>query len=342
MNELLAPGGSLEMVETSFLNGADAVYVGAKGFSRRKWEWELEDPQIREAISIAKSYNGKIRVAVNVDIPTEKFSFLLKKIEKYWRWGIEGIIAKTKEFMGAAHKSFPKLIIHASIGCNIRTKRELQEYKDNGVSQVIASTEINTVEKLKEFKKQADGVGILVEVLIHGNRCIGGVGNCFLHEYIADSYVRRIYFDEEGNETIEYEGNPDKSGSCHRLCLLPEKQRYNILKKKGLPEDEIAKINYCIENNPNIAFAILGKEFKEYLSLGLETLKIQGREYPASLISKLVSCYRHLIDEYNRGQDITRQPPLLKIQEDLKKLLKERDYLRLEKTKELHRQIIGL
>jgi len=51
MAELLASGGSMEMVRAAFESGADAVYVGAKGWSRRRAQYEMDDPRIVEAAS---------------------------------------------------------------------------------------------------------------------------------------------------------------------------------------------------------------------------------------------------------------------------------------------------
>ena len=64
MIELLAPAGNIAMVERVVANGANAVYVGPRGWSRRRDAYEMDDADIRRSIEICHAGGAKCRVAM--------------------------------------------------------------------------------------------------------------------------------------------------------------------------------------------------------------------------------------------------------------------------------------
>lgn len=292
--ELLGPGGSIKMVEEVFKKGADAVFVGALGFSRRHSDYELTHDEIKYAACIAQSINKKLRVAINTDIDKEQFPSIIRKIEDYIRWGIRDIIVKIPALISLIKKEYPFISIHASIGCNINSIKKLNYYKKIGISQFVISTTLKEMHQIETIKKYADTLNIKTEILIYGNRCISGVGGCRLYKRFKD-YFQGIHLeDTDGTKTIKIIGNPDKGGICFRPCIYYKDDKalleyFNDKEKKNLEKDG------------NVFFAAR-TEVLSYIDLGVHTLKIQGREYPVEIIGEIVEIYRDLIASYIQGK----------------------------------------
>jgi putative protease len=327
MLELLSPGGTLEMVRQALASGADSVYVGPKAWSRREAAYELPHHEIHTAIQEAHDRGAKLRVALNADIEDDSHADMLRKVEAYVDWGVDGFIMKTPGAMRAVHDRFPEITIHASVGCNVRDRKAMERVKAAGATQFVASTALNTFDRIAALKRTADEVGIGVELLIHSNRCVTGVGGCRLYDYFAPYFEEETVHDSDGTSRLKLIGNPDKGGVCYRPCLgthIPE-----------IAEKFPAKVMTYLEKSNNEIYHLLD-DIPRYVALGVTTLKIQGREYPSPLIAELTRIYRKLIDQTREGTaDVARARGALD------PVLAERDQYRNAKTGQLHERLLA-
>ncbi|MGH7383116.1 MAG: peptidase U32 family protein [Candidatus Methylomirabilales bacterium] len=276
MVELLAPAGSIEMVEATVANGANALYVGPKGWSRRRDAYELSDEALREAVRIAHARGVKVRAAVNTHPTSQELPRLLRRMEVWVRDGIDGVILSDVGVMGAVHRAFPDLTIHASIGANILNDEDIRFYREIGVHQVVADTKLS----LKELRSRRE-IEVGVEVLIHANNCYTYLGKCWMSPYHRLERGQ----DESGKDL--FKGSPNRGGLDYRVCL----EAWSLWRGN---HDRWAD-RVALKND---AFFLL-EDVPHLIDMGVHTLKIQGREYAVDLIGRMIKFYRDLIDTYS-------------------------------------------
>ncbi len=285
---LLAPGGSPEMAQAAFLAGADAVYVGALGWSRRTARYELPDQDIGAINQLAKEMGKGVRVALNTNFSPLEMDLFLKKVERFAQWGVHGLILTDPGAMFLVKESFPQLEVHVSAGANAINLEDLRFYREIGVDMVVAPCNL-TVEEITEIKRYVD-VGI--EVFLHSNTCFTYLGKCLMSSYFRYQWHR----DQEGKN--HFWGSPNRGGYCHRVC----KAQWSM--EKGDP--------VLLKNDMFLAFSNIPR----YLEAGVDCLKIQGREYSIDLISDIVSFYRSLLDELTQqGKEVDMAAYLTQLEE---------------------------
>ena len=304
MNELFCPGGSIEMVEAVFGAGADHVYVGAKGFSRRKFAFELDDMEIAKALDF-----GPISVAINTSIGASHYHSLTARLERWVAYGVSGVIVQKTDIMKYIMEKYPRLNIIASVACDIQTKEDIIKYAECGAKQVVASSDLHTYEQVKQFKEWCDEVGVKSEVFLHANLCPRGIFDTYetkcpyiraFKPELEDISFREKYIDDDGNILTKNMGFPDQSGFCFRWCAKTPDERKEIADKHDINIDEL---EVFAKENPNRYFAISGRELEKYLSIGIDTLKISGREYDTMISANIVKCYRTVIDSMINGKE---------------------------------------
>jgi len=310
MAELLASGGTVEMARVVLDNGADAVYVGAKGWSRRRAQYEMDDEEVIASARYAQSLGKILRVAFNTLPSSGEVPLLLAKAERFVGEGIRDFILTDVGAMRALAERFPGVQIHASIGCTIVNAEDARFYKEAGATQVVTECRMDR----EEMRKIRQEVGVGVEVLVHATTCYTYLGRCTMSSYTRQEWR----FDEEGKN--HFLGSPNRGGLCYRVCLTEWDQR---------GEDGSVEAGRVVL--PNLAYFLVD-DIPALIDLGVTTIKIQGREYSVPLVGNMVRFYRDLIDSYLRDRSSFRMEAW---KERMAGIVSARDAERREKTASL-------
>jgi len=310
MAELLASGGTFEMARVVLDNGADAVYVGAKGWSRRRAQYEMDDEEVIASARYAQSLGKILRVAFNTLPSSSEIPLLLEKADRFVSAGIRDFILTDVGAMRALAERFPGVQIHASIGCTIVNAEDARFYKEAGATQVVTECRMDR----EEMRKIRQEVGVGVEVLVHATTCYTYLGRCTMSSYTRQEWR----FDEEGKN--HFLGSPNRGGLCYRVCLTEWDQR---------GEDGSVEAGRVVL--PNIAYFLVD-DIPGLIDLGVTTIKIQGREYSVPLVGDMVRFYRDLIDSYLSDRSSFRMEAW---KERMAGIVSARDAERREKTASL-------
>lgn len=273
--EILAPAGNLDMAYAAIDAGADAIYVGPTGWSRRTNDSEASDEDIQLMIDYANENGSEVRIVVNTFPSPIEMKDYLKKISRYHDMGAHGYIASDIGVLKYLKDNFPNSKIHVSVGSGISNAHDVKFYEELGCDLIVLPYRWDD----KDFQEVQKLSNIGLETFFYETTQTGKLcpGNCIMSSYLS-------YRESNEKEEAKNKNASANRGSkeCYRVC-----QAAWDLKSDG-QESKKAKLKHDAK--------LMLEQLPYFIKINTEVFKISGREKPVDLIHDLVKFYRKVID----------------------------------------------
>ncbi|MGE5663237.1 MAG: peptidase U32 family protein [Deltaproteobacteria bacterium] len=260
--DLLAPAGSGAAVPAAFDAGADAVYVGARGWSRGEPRAGLSPGEISRAAREASRRGAGLHVALNVVPGAAELPDFLSSLRRFRDDGIGTVILSDPGVIALAAREFPDLALCASVGVSALNASEALFYRDLGASAVVLPTAVPR-EEIPVIKAAS---GLRVEVFLRCRAEFILQGKCGLSGYVREAGAPP---ERPGLSAAGPPSSAKRGGRCFLACA-------------ALPVD---RTPYSIE-----------EELADWIAAGVDAFKIEGRDLPPEKLIPLVSRLRKKLD----------------------------------------------
>ena len=295
--ELLAPVGSMEMLETAFAFGADAIYAGQPRYSLRVRNNEFGKLEsLAEGINRTHELGKKFFLVSNVLPHNAKVKTYLEDITPVIALKPDALIMADPGLIMMVREHWPDMPIHLSVQANTVNYAAIKFWKQFGIERVILSRELS-LDEVAEIRQESPDMEL--EVFVHGALCIAYSGRCLLSGY--------------------FNHRDPNQGSCTNSCRWDYKIKAGIEDASGdvhLLEESMRPGQYMpIEEDEHGTYILNSKDLRaiehvqRLVDIGVNSLKIEGRTKSAYYVARTCQSYRQGIDDAVAGRPL--DPALL-------------------------------
>ncbi|WP_022851941.1 peptidase U32 family protein [Limisalsivibrio acetivorans] len=269
MTELLSPAGNFEKMDYAIRYGADAVYLAGEGFGLRAKAGNFDNHKLEEALRYLQRQGKRGYVTVNAYLRTEEFDDLRKYLGELEDLAPDALIVSDPGVFAEIRRMGLKTPVHISTQANVTNLSAVNFWADMGAERVILARELDR----DELKRIAAGAKAEIEVFVHGAMCISMSGRCLMSNYMT--------------------GRDANAGLCTHPCrwkfALMEEQRPG----EYFPVEEDERGTYFFNSKDLCLIDYIG----DLVSMGIKSLKIEGRMKSVMYAAVTTGVYRQALDK---------------------------------------------
>ena len=270
--ELLIPAGSLDVLKTAVIYGADAVYIGGEAFGLRAKAKNFTNEEIREGIAFAHEHGVKVYITANILAHNDDLPGVEAYFEELKEIGPDALIISDPGVFAIARRVLPEMEIHISTQANNTNYGTYRFWYELGAKRVVTARELS-LKEIKEIRNQIPE-DMEIESFIHGAMCISYSGRCLLSNFMT--------------------GRDANQGACTHPC----RWKYSIVEEKRpgeyMPVYENERGTF-IFNSKDLCMV---DHIPEMIDAGIDSFKIEGRMKTALYVATVARAYRKAIDDY--------------------------------------------
>ena len=291
--ELLSPAGSLNHMRFAFAYGADAVYAGQPRYSLRVRNNEFSKEEVlAKGIEEAHAAGKLFFLASNIAAHNNKLKNYLKDLESIIEMGPDALIMSDPGLIMMVRERWPRVPIHLSVQSNVVNHAAVKFWQTIGLSRIILSRELS-LKEIAQIREQCPDIEL--EVFVHGALCIAYSGQCLLSGYLAHRDSNQGACTNTCRWKYNaYESRETSTGDVVPVALLEEEQRPGEL----MPAFEDEHGTYIMNSRDLRAV----QHVHTLASIGIDSLKIEGRTKSAYYTARTTQVYRRAIENAAAGR----------------------------------------